>query len=374
MFPYYDSKIFERVNIAMLDSFDRLQINRYSADGNIKKVIHVPVIFHTSKTFSEYVLNTQNEKESKFTCPIVGLRIGNISRNEERTTTSGQIREIHDPVLNKIVVDNRPSPWKLQYTLSIYTELITDLFQIIENILPYYDPYFTLRIKEFEFSNIEKDIPVTLTGVNFGLNDDIERERHTSYTADLTFDAAVDLYKPIYISQIIKTVKTNINLDRLPQTVIENKQISLKEYNTLTKQIEEGIEAKNHVINEGTAENTYIDNTITPNENNNETTLFVDTTDSDTLPIITLPAKVEIISATINVLEKADDVDTTISIGTSDQKEIIMAKDDSNLRMVTSFTIEPNVTFLKKTALYAYYNKSSSKVGRYGIYINWKYI
>ena len=87
MVPYYHPRVFERVNITLLDLFDRVEINRYNADGTIRKKIRVPLTIHYSKNFADFILSTQDHPESKHTTPILGLRMGGLERNASGTTS-----------------------------------------------------------------------------------------------------------------------------------------------------------------------------------------------------------------------------------------------------------------------------------------------
>jgi hypothetical protein len=79
--------------------------------------------------------------------------------------------------------------------------------QIMENILPYFNPALFLRVKEFSFLNIERDLRVTMPGVvpefiSPEISDD--DRRYVNATLDLTVEAW--MYRPFEYSSIIKVI------------------------------------------------------------------------------------------------------------------------------------------------------------------------
>ena len=101
-----------------------------------------------------------------------------------------------------------PVPYNMQFELNIITKLNDDALQIVEQILPYFQPGFNLTVNLVEPINEKKDIPIVLDGVTF--TDDYEGDytirRSLVYT--LRFTAKTYLFGPIPSSSsgIIKRV------------------------------------------------------------------------------------------------------------------------------------------------------------------------
>lgn len=107
-------------------------------------------------------------------------------------------------------------PYSVSFQLSIYAKNQDDALQIVEQILPYFNPQYTLTLKPFEdYPDIKEDVPIALTGVDF--TDDyespLEQRRTIIYT--LSFDMRVNFYGPITESGVIRTAINNIyEIDR----------------------------------------------------------------------------------------------------------------------------------------------------------------
>lgn len=369
MYPYYDPKVFERVNFALIDLFDRIQVNRYAPNGTVKKVIRVPVTIHYSKNFADFILNTQSKPESKHTTPILGLRMGSPTRNVSGTTTSGYVRNTYDVETRRIITDRRPSPWTWTYTLTSYAENIYDHFQMVENIMTYFDPFFTVRIKEFAFSNIKRDIVVTLTSVSPKYNDELDREKARSYECEYTFEVKIDMYCPMFLAKLIKEVNMNIASSGMNISQIKNVQedVSIEDYNRVMEEI---ANATGIIASEGKLVDTTVASMIKPNPSN-EFRKFVDTNDEAVIDMVSLPAGAKIVEASVYVYETYKDIDSTVSVGIDSAHELVLAERDSNLLLYSRFSQDINVKLQSDSTIKIFYNRAKSTIGQFEVYIRW---
>jgi hypothetical protein len=102
-------------------------------------------------------------------------------------------------------------PYILTFQLSIYAKNQDDALQLVEQILPYFAPQYTLAIKPFEdYPNVSEDIPIILQSVDF--SDDYEgaQENRRTIIYTLTFDMKINFYGPINTGGIIRTSKPTI--------------------------------------------------------------------------------------------------------------------------------------------------------------------
>ena len=102
-------------------------------------------------------------------------------------------------------------PYIINFQLSIYAKNQDDALQVVEQIIPYFNPQYTLTIKPFEdYTTIAEDVPITLQGITF--TDDyespLEARRTIIYTFD--FDMKVRFYGPVGTQEIIRTAKAEL--------------------------------------------------------------------------------------------------------------------------------------------------------------------
>ena len=105
-----------------------------------------------------------------------------------------------------------PVPYNIGFELSIYTKLNDDALQIVEQILPFFQPSFNLTVDLISSIGEKKDIPIVLDSIN--MQDDYEGDFSTRraliYT--LRFTAKTYMFGPIAESTegLIKKVQVDL--------------------------------------------------------------------------------------------------------------------------------------------------------------------
>ena len=118
-------------------------------------------------------------------------------------------------------------PYNIAFQLNIMTKTQDDALQIVEQIIPYFKPNYTLSIKPFaDHPEIIEDVPISIQSVDF--SDDyegsVEQRRMIIYT--LTFEMKVNFYGPINDGKVINTTITKFDID--------TKDIADSDYLTIT--------------------------------------------------------------------------------------------------------------------------------------------
>lgn len=102
-----------------------------------------------------------------------------------------------------------PTPYNLTVLLYIYARNQDDGLQIIEQILPYFNPDYNLTLKAIPELNIQNDLPILLNTIGF--EDDYEGDFVTrrSVTWTLGFTVKLNFYGPVTKTGVIKKVIAN---------------------------------------------------------------------------------------------------------------------------------------------------------------------
>lgn len=101
------------------------------------------------------------------------------------------------------------SPYKLSFELNIMSRGQDEALQILEQILPHFNPNYTVTVKGLEGPESKTDIPIVLEGVNFedGYEGDFESSRRLIiYTLTFNLKSKFSFY-PASIG-LIETVDT----------------------------------------------------------------------------------------------------------------------------------------------------------------------
>lgn len=102
-----------------------------------------------------------------------------------------------------------PVPYNFEFTVNLFVKYIDDGLQIIEQILPYFTPFYTITMNDIPSLDMKRDVQITLTSVSQSdeYEGAVEDDRIITWT--MTFVANSWIYPPISDSKIIKTAVTN---------------------------------------------------------------------------------------------------------------------------------------------------------------------
>jgi T4-like virus Myoviridae tail sheath stabiliser len=101
-------------------------------------------------------------------------------------------------------------PYDLTFELSLYTRNIDDGNQIIEQILPYFGPDYTVTIDPVSSLGVLKDIPIILNTVTNNIEHEGNFDAVRFITWTLTFTMKAHFYGPVTNPKIIRKVIANI--------------------------------------------------------------------------------------------------------------------------------------------------------------------
>ena len=194
--------------------FNNIYIER--TDEGVTKKIKVPLSYSPKEKFI-HRLNLDIDKTMIQTVlPRMGFSITGISYDAERKKNSLNKRWKQEIGTNDEVTFQyryEDVPYNIDFELYIYTRNIDDGLQIVEQILPFFVPDFTITIKPKVLDNsLEKvDIPIILNQV---IPNEVYNESFSEDTRvlnwDLQFTAKTNFYGPVRnSSSIIKDVKVN---------------------------------------------------------------------------------------------------------------------------------------------------------------------
>jgi hypothetical protein len=102
-----------------------------------------------------------------------------------------------------------PVPYNMDITLYAMAKNSDDALQMVEQILPFFQPDYTLTLNDMADMGIKRDVPIILNSVAYEDNyqGDFESRRAIIYT--LAFTLKFYLYGPVTSSSVIKTVQVD---------------------------------------------------------------------------------------------------------------------------------------------------------------------
>jgi len=100
-----------------------------------------------------------------------------------------------------------PVPYTINFQLNIYAKTQDDALQVVEQILPYFNPQYTLTIKPFavEYPDFKEDIPIAIQGLTFSDDFDGQLETRRTIIYTLDFEMKISFHGPITSGSIIRS-------------------------------------------------------------------------------------------------------------------------------------------------------------------------
>lgn len=210
--------------------FKNLIVKKSDISGNILEIIDVPIM--TNQPEKEYQWLVQNHYFDKnnteigtrfyIKLPRMSLCFTGLSYAADRATSVNEVREWFNTDVNlsqddvdSVMTDIQPAPWNLNFMLYIRTDSYEYMAQLLENVLPYFNPKIQLRVKEFSFLNVERTLPVSIDTVTPTITMDIGENDYRQVNCDLPLTVEGFLYKPWTDKSIIKVINTNYFVDNV---------------------------------------------------------------------------------------------------------------------------------------------------------------
>jgi len=197
MFDYFYNEVFRSVIIGFGTLFNGIEIRHKDGNDTDFSTIQVPLAYGpTQKFLARMQQEADLNRPVQMTLPRMSFEFTDLSYDPSRKVTQTQtiVTETSDGTTKKTFV---PVPYNMTIQLSIMTKLNDDMLQIVEQILPYFQPAYSLPIKFLGNLNEVKYVPVNLD--NIQMEDDYEgnfdTRRALVYT--LTFTAKTYVYGPV---------------------------------------------------------------------------------------------------------------------------------------------------------------------------------
>ena len=208
-----------KLTIAFGQIFNNIIIQNTSSTGAVTKRFRVPLAYAPKEKFLvrlEQQANLSQDREVAVTLPRMGFEITGLSYDASRKINKMQktVRVKTDGPDGKILNFNRaPVPYNINFSLYSFTATAENGLQIIEQILPFFQPEYTVTMNVVPELNIKRDVPIILNSVNYEdtYNGEFTQRRAVIYT--LSFTAKTYLYGPMTNQGVIKKVQADLGTD-----------------------------------------------------------------------------------------------------------------------------------------------------------------
>ena len=216
---YFYNETIRKTIIAFGSLFNDVYIERKDAAGVAIQTLKVPLAYGPKQKF---IIRLEGDpgldQKVAITLPRIGFEISALDfapeRKLNRIIKRRKVQGSDDEKLKSMLTQYSPVPYNIGFEMFVMARNSDDGIQIVEQILPFFQPEYTVTIKEVPQMDTIRDVPIILNNISYEdtYEGDFTTRRAIIYT--FNFTAKTYVYGPVTSSkQITKAeVKTYADL------------------------------------------------------------------------------------------------------------------------------------------------------------------
>lgn len=207
--------------------FNDIYINRTNSSGEIVQTLKVPLTYGPKeKVLARLEQNPTMSNQVGIVLPRISFeltsmeydptrKLNTLNKLTKQSSTAGTDDEVK--------YQYQPVPYDMQFEMNILVKNSEDGTRIVEQIVPYFTPDFTVSVNLMPEVDAARDVPVILNSITHQDNYEGSFEERRSMIWTLTFTLKGWLYGPTKKSKLIKLAETTF---RLPEDVATGNTIN----------------------------------------------------------------------------------------------------------------------------------------------------
>ena len=199
MFEYFYNEILRKTIISFGTLFNGLEIQQKDSSDNTTSIVKVPLAYGPTQKFLARLEQTADlNKSTAMSLPRMSFEFTGLTYDPTRKVTTTQQFTVKDPTSASTTKKNyMPVPYNMAFELSIMAKLNDDALQIVEQILPFFQPAYNLTVNLVGSINEKRDVPIVLENITMqdDYDGDFKTRRVLLYT--LRFTAKTYLFGPV---------------------------------------------------------------------------------------------------------------------------------------------------------------------------------
>ena len=207
--------------------FNDLNIERTNASGTVIEKVKIPLAYGPKQKWLLAMADTTvSRKVTATRTPRMGFALTSVDYDPIRKlNTVGKNWAANSSLstTTTLLSQFNPVPYNFAFDLFILVKNAEDGTQILEQILPYFTPEFTVTVNTIPDMGIKADIPVVLNSSSVADEYEGDLATRRTITWTLSFTLKGYIYPDIKSSSIIKTIEVNF---RIPATAVTTSDLS----------------------------------------------------------------------------------------------------------------------------------------------------
>ena len=211
MFGHFYNESIRKLVIAFGTLFNDVHIVKYNSNGSEKEKIRVPISYGPKEKFIRRINNmssiSEDVNKTQITLPHIGFDITAIIYDVERATN--KLRQTSKSISNTKKSMYNEVPYNIQFGLYVFSRYVEENLQIVEQILPYFNPNFNVTLN-LNSIHSKVDVPINLNAVQVMEDYVGDFQTRRSVQSVFSFTAKSYVYGPITTSKPIEGVTIDV--------------------------------------------------------------------------------------------------------------------------------------------------------------------
>ena len=195
--------------------FNDINIERKNSSGTVVERLKVPLAYGPKQKWLLAVQDTTADRKVIATrTPRMGFAMTGVSYDSARklNTIGRNIAANTSSTTTNMITMYNPVPYNFDFELFILVKNAEDGTQILEQILPYFTPEFTVTVNTIPDMNIKADVPILLNSSSVADEYEGDLSTRRTITWTLSFVLRGFIYPNLSSGEIIKTIEVNFRI------------------------------------------------------------------------------------------------------------------------------------------------------------------
>ena len=169
---YFYNETIRKTIIAFGSLFNDIYIERKDSAGAAVQTLKVPLAYGPKQKF---IIRLEGDpgldQKVAITLPRIGFEISALDyapeRKLNRIIKRKKVQGSDDEKLKSMLTQYSPVPYNIGFEMFVMARNSDDGIQIVEQILPFFQPEYTVSIKEVPQMDTIRDVPIVLNSINY---------------------------------------------------------------------------------------------------------------------------------------------------------------------------------------------------------------
>ena len=172
------NRMIRKMTVAFGNLFDNITLVRYNPDETEQERFIVPLDYATKELYVVRLQQDPNlDKKIQMALPRMSYEMNGISYDATRKQMTNMQNFAYTG--SQYVSQYTPVPYNFDFSLYLYVRNIEDGNQIIEHILPYFAPDYTIKVNMIPEMGIIKEVPNVLNSTSYDVTYEGDRDSDT---------------------------------------------------------------------------------------------------------------------------------------------------------------------------------------------------